>query len=127
MTKRTYRRDDYLKIIYRLSQVNPVHAVDLSRELGVSRPTVSVYLKQLQDEGYVIVGSHHIITLTAKGLAIAEETQERHHVLQSLLESLGVPREVAASDACVIEHDLSQQSYEAIKHFTKTQNLNDKK
>lgn len=121
MEKRAYRLEDYLKRILCLSRTKPVHAVDLARDLEVSRPTVSVFLKQLQQDGYVTVGAHHIITLTPKGLAIAKETHQRHQTIQHLLESFGVPREVAASDACAIEHDLSRQSYEAIKRFTKNQ------
>lgn len=121
MTKRAYRLEDYLKRIHCLSKIKPVHAVDLARELDVSRPTVSVYLRQLQEEGYVVVGEHHIITLTPKGLVIAKQTQQRHQTIQRLLEGLGVPGEIAAADACEIEHDLSRQSYEAIRQFVKTQ------
>ncbi|MDO5546203.1 MAG: metal-dependent transcriptional regulator [Eubacteriales bacterium] len=121
MTKRAYRLEDYLKRIHCLSKSKPVHPVDLARELDVSKPTVSVYLRQLQEEGYVVVGEHHIITLTPKGLVIAKQTQQRHQTLQRLLEGFGVPSEIAAADACEIEHDLSRQSYEAIKRFVNSQ------
>lgn len=119
MGKRAYRLEDYLKRILCLSRKKPVHAADLARDLDVSRPTVSVFLKQLQQEGYITVGAHHVITLTPKGLDIAKETQQRHQTIQHLLEGFGVPREIASADACAIEHDLSPQSYEAIKRFTK--------
>lgn len=127
MSKRAYRLEDYLKHIHCLSQNIPVHPVDLARALEVSKPTVSVYLKQLQENGYVVIGAHHIITLTPKGLMIARQTQQRHQTIQCLLECLGVPSEVAASDACMMEHGLSPQSYEAIQHFTETQKRYDEK
>ncbi|MGM9586277.1 MAG: metal-dependent transcriptional regulator [Candidatus Limivicinus sp.] len=121
MSKRAYRLEDYLKHIHCLSQNKPVHPVDLARALEVSKPTVTVFLKQLQEDGYVVIGAHHIIALTPKGLIIARQTQQRHQTIQRMLECLGVPSDVAASDACMIEHDLSPQSYEAIQHFIKTQ------
>ena len=121
MSKRAYRLEDYLKHIHCLSQHIPVHPVDLARALEVSKPTVSVYLKQLQENGYVVIGAHHIITLTPKGLMIARQTQQRHQTIQRLLEYLGVPSEVAESDACMMEHGLSPQSYETIQRFTETQ------
>ena len=65
------------------------------------------------------VGAHHIITLTPKGMDIAKQTLQRHQTIQLLLEGLGVPREIASADAYAIEHDLSSQSFEAIKRFTK--------
>lgn len=74
MGKRAYRLEDYLKRIPCLSKKKPVHAADLARDLEVSRPTVCVFLKQLQEEGYVTVGAHHIITLTSKGMIIASQT-----------------------------------------------------
>lgn len=117
MKKNTHRHEDYLKLIHRLSKEKPVHGVDLSRALGVSKPTVSVFLKEMTDAGYITVEKHHVICLTAKGLDIAEATQDRHETLCSLLESLGVPDTIAAADACAIEHDLSPQSYEALKRL----------
>ena len=115
MGKRAYRLEDYLKRILCLSKKKPVHAADLARDLEVSRPTVSVFLKQPQRDGYLTVGAHHIITLTPKGMDIAKQTLQRHQTIQLLLEGLGVPCEVASADACAI----SPQSYEAIKRFTK--------
>ena len=73
------------------------------------------------------VGAHHIITLTPKGMDIAKQTLQRHQTIQLLLEGLGVPREIASADACAMEHDLSPQSYEVIKRFTKTQSRNNEK
>ena len=109
--------EDCLKRILCLSRKKPVHAVDLARDLEVSRPTVSVFLKQLQRDGYVTVGAHHIITLTPKGMDIAKQTLQRHQSIQLLLEGLGVPCEVASADACA----RSPQSSEAIKRCTNAQ------
>lgn len=117
MSKISCRHEDYLKLIHRLSKSKDVHGVDLSRELGVSKPTVSIFLKQLIETGYITVDQHHAVFLTPKGLEIAEETQEKHQTLCSLLECLGVPKAIASADACAIEHDLSPVSYEALKRL----------
>ena len=82
MGKRAYRLEDYLKRILCLSEKKLVHAADLARDLGVSRPTVCVFLKQLQRDGYVTVGAHHIITLTPKGMDNAKQTLQRHQSIQ---------------------------------------------
>ena len=85
MGKRAYRLEDYLKRILCLSKKKLVHAADLAWDLGVSRPTVCVFPKQLQEEGYVAIDAHHVITLTPKGLVIARQTQQRYHTIQCLL------------------------------------------
>ena len=84
MGKRAYRLEDYLRRILCLSKKKPVHAADLSRDLEVSRPTVSVFLKQLQRDGYATVGAHHMIMLTPKGMDIAKQTLQRHQTIQLL-------------------------------------------
>ena len=86
-----------------------------------------MFLKQLQRDGYVTVGAHHIITLTPKGMDIAKQTLQRHQTIQLLLEGLGVPREIASADACAMENGQSPQSYEVIKRFTKTLSRNNEK
>ena len=117
MPRENSRLEDYLRRIHSLSRKNPVHAADLARDLGVSRATVCVFIKQLQEEGYVSVGEHHIITLTPRGAKIAEATCQRLDTVRRLLEGLGVPGEIAARDALEIERNLSQQSYEAFQRF----------
>ena len=117
MSRESSRLEDYLRRIHCLNQKSPVHAADLARDLGVSRATVCVFIKQLQEDGYVAVGAHHVITLTPKGAEIAETTCRRLDTVRRLLESLGVPGEIAARDALEIERDLSQQSYEAFHRF----------
>ena len=117
MPRENCRVEAYLRRIYCLSQVKPVRAAELARDLGVSRATVCVFIKQLQEEGYVSVGEHHILTLTPKGTEIAESICQRLDTVQCLLESLGVPGEIAAQDALKIERELSQQSYQAFHRF----------
>ena len=117
MPSENCRVEAYLRQIHCLSQVKPVRAAELARDLEVSRATVCVFIKQLQEEGYVSVGEHHILTLTPKGAEIAESISQRLDTVQCLLESLGVPEEIAAQDALKIERELSQQSYQAFHRF----------
>ena len=107
--------EDYLKIIYTLSKRKTVHGSDIAGELGVSRPTVSVALKDLAEEGYIFVDDAHEVHLTEKGKQIAEDTYERHNTFCRLLTGLGVDEKTAAADACEMEHVVSSQSYEALK------------
>ncbi len=107
--------EDYLKVIYTLSKRKAVHGADIAGELGVSRPTVSVALKALAEEGYVFADDTHEIHLTEKGKRIAEDTYERHSTFCRLLTGLGVDERTAAADACEMEHAVSSQSYEALK------------
>lgn len=109
--------EDYLKVIYTLSKRKAVHGADIAGELGVSRPTVSVALKALAEEGYVFADDTHEIHLTEKGKRIAEDTYERHSTFCRLLTGLGVDEKTAAADACEMEHAVSSESYEVLKTF----------
>ena len=109
--------EDYLKGIYTLSKRKAVHGADIAGELGVSRPTVSVALKALAEEGYVFADDTHEIHLTEKGKRIAEDTYERHSTFCRLLTGLGVDEKTAAADACELEHAVSSESYEVLKTF----------
>lgn len=115
MKKTTARREDYLKLIYKLSRTGQVRGSDIAQELDVSRPTVSVCLKRMIEDGDITMDQHHAVHLTKQGLAVAESTEEKNHFLVELLKSLGVPAEIAEEDACGIEHNLSPESYEALK------------
>ena len=108
--------ENYLETIYVLSQqTNEVRSVDIANELDYSKPSVSVAMKQLRNAGYITTSQAGFINLTPEGLEIAKRIYERHSVLSSLLESLGVDAKVAAEDACRIEHILSDESFDAIK------------
>ena len=117
--------EDYLKIIYTLSKRKAVHGSDIAGELGVSRPTVSVALKALAEEGYVFVDGTYEVHLTEKGKRIAEDTYERHSTFCRLLTGLGVDEKTAAADACEMEHAVSPESYKALKTLAVLKNDRD--
>ena len=113
--------ENYLETILMLSRKQPdVHAVDICNHLGYSRPTLSVAIKQMKEEGLITVSGENHISLTEAGRMVAEKVYERHGVISKLLISLGVSEETALSDACKIEHDLSDETFECIKnHYIK--------
>ena len=108
--------ENYLETIYILSQQqNEVHAIDICSYLSYSRPTVSIVLRQMREHGLVTVNEDNHIYLTEEGHRIASRIFERHEVLTQMLTQLGVSHETAVRDACKIEHDLSDETFEAIK------------
>lgn len=108
--------ENYLETIYILSQQqNEVHAIDICSYLSYSRPTVSIVLRQMREHGLVTVNEENHIFLTEEGLKIARHMYERHDLLTNMLVMLGVSRETAQHDACKIEHDLSDETFDAIK------------
>ena len=113
--------EDYLKVIYILSKQKEVHGADIAGDLKVSRPTVSVALKALAEEGYIFVDDAYEVHLTVKGRRVAEDTYERHDTFRRLLTGLGVDDKTAAADACEMEHAVSQASYEALKMLVEKQ------
>ena len=117
MRRKMTRREDYLKLIYTLSRKGEVRGADLADELDVKRPTVCVYLKRLIERGDITMDEHHCIHLTEQGVAIAESTLDKHGMLLELLQNLGVPSEVAAGDACAIEHNISPETSSALKQI----------
>lgn len=113
--------ENYLETILILSKAQPdIHAIDICSYLGYSRPTVSIILKKMKDDDLVIVNDDNHISLTEKGKAVAERVYERHNVISKVLMMLGVDKETALNDACKIEHDISDKSFEALKnHYLK--------
>ena len=112
--------EDYLEMILMLRGAGSVRSIDVVREMGVSKPSVSVAMKKLRESGYVEMDSEGHITLTASGESIATSMYERHMLLSRVLEALGVDAVTARADACKIEHDLSESSFEAIRrHYEK--------
>ncbi|MBR5514357.1 MAG: metal-dependent transcriptional regulator [Ruminococcus sp.] len=116
--------ENYLETILILSKAQPdVHAIDICSYLGYSRPTVSIILKKMKDENLVNVNNDNHITLTDEGRTIAERIFERHNLLSSFFIYLGVKKDQALEDACKIEHDLSEETYELLKkHYEKLTN-----
>ena len=117
----------YLETILILGQKkNLVRAVDVATEMQLSKPSVSRALVKLKNDSCIIVDENGHIAFTEKGRAIAEKIYERHQVLTEILMAIGVSRETASADACKIEHDISDETFAAIKHHLKTkQNSSD--
>ncbi len=112
----------YLETILVLSKTHPtVRAIDISEEMGFSKPSVSRALAILKSDGYVASDANGYLALTDSGREIAEKIYERHTLLSQFLISLGVDPEVAAEDACKMEHHISDQSFEALKRYARQQ------
>lgn len=110
--------EDYLETILILSRKKGnVRAVDIANELNYKRSSVSVAMKHLREDRYIEVSSSGYITLTDKGAKIAVNIYERHLMLTDILTSIGVPQEIAAKDACKIEHDLSSETIKALRRI----------
>ena len=108
--------ENYLETILILSQKKAnVRSIDIVNELGFSKPSVSVAMKNLRQSGHIEVDSYGFISLTEAGMEIATTMLERHTLLSNWLIRLGVSEEIALEDACRIEHVISQESFDAIK------------
>lgn len=113
--------ENYLETILILSQrkgKGEVRSIDIVNELEFSKPSVSVAMKNLRENGYITVDKDGYIRLTDKGLEIAEKMYERHTLLSQWLIKLGVDEKVAVEDACRMEHVISAESFAAIKKHT---------
>ncbi len=110
-------REDYLERILMLKEKNGyVRSIDIATSMGYSKPSISIAIKKLKAEGLIEIDENtNYITLTKTGLEVAEKVYERHKIISSLLVSIGVPSDTALEDACKIEHDLSEITFEKIK------------
>ena len=117
--------EDYLETILILgNRSSLVRAVDIATEMGFKKPSVSVAMKNLRENGYIHMNDQGHITLTQTGQDIANKMYERHIMLSNWLIYLGVDEKTAVEDACKIEHVLSSQSFQAIKkHITQGNEL----
>ncbi len=112
--------ENYLETILMLQRrLGEVRSIDIVHELNFSKPTVSVAMKHFRENGYIVVDGAGYITLTEKGLEIANRIYERHVVLAEVLMGLGVSEKTAYEDACRMEHDISEESFEKIKEHVK--------
>ena len=110
--------ENYLESILVIKkQRGAVRSVDIANDLGVSKPSVSVAMKNFREEGYITVDEGGYIDLTDKGLKIANRVYERHEIISEALIQLGVSRETALDDSCKIEHVISEESFLKIKEF----------
>ena len=113
--------ENYLETILQLSKTLPVvRSVDIANELGFKKSSVSVAMKNLRQKEHITVTDAGFIYLTDSGKAIAEHVYEKHQLLKGWLCSLGVPEEIAAEDACKMEHVISDKSFGAIKNHLHT-------
>lgn len=126
MMKSNESKQDYLERILMLEQYSDkIKAIQLAKSFNFSRASISIALKKLIDEGYVLIDSSQNISLTEEGRKIAEKVYERHQLLTEVFIHIGVDRKTAASDACKLEHDLSDETYNAIKKYYKDKVNND--
>lgn len=110
----------YLETIVVLGkELEKVRSVDIARSMGFSKPSVSVAIHSLADSGYININSDSSITLTEAGLEIASRIYERHQVISDFLKKIGVDEKIAESDACKIEHDISDESFFCLKNYLK--------
>ncbi len=113
--------ENYLETILILkNRLGTVRSIDIANELDYTKPSVSVAMKNLRENGYIEMDGSGHITLTKKGLEIAETMYERHTLLSNWLTQLGVNAKTAVEDACRIEHVISAESFEAIKRHVGT-------
>jgi len=113
--------ENYLETILVLTQRLPaVRSIDVATELDFKKSSVSVAMKNLRENGYITVTEAGYIFLTDSGKGIADMIFERHNLLSTWLEFLGVDAKIASEDACRIEHVISKESFEAIKKHVKT-------
>ena len=108
--------EDYLEIILLLSKkAAAIRSIDVVKETGYSRPSVSIAIRKLRDQGLIGAGADGSISLTPDGIKKAQTVYDRHAVLYGLLISIGVNEKAAAADACKMEHVLSSHTFEAFK------------
>ena len=113
----------YIETIYVLAQSSDkVRSIDVCDKMGYSKPSVSRAIGILKRNGYITVDPSGYIKLTENGISVAEKIYERHTILTQFLEGLGVSHETASSDACKIEHTISDEAFDAIKKSVKNEN-----
>ena len=107
--------EDYLESMILLKEKNGyVRSIDIAGFLGVTKPSVSNAMKRLREEGYIEMDKSGLITVTEKGMEIADKIYTRHKKLTDFFVALGVDPDIAEDDACKIEHDLSDETFDAI-------------
>lgn len=112
--------EDYLERILILKQkMGNVRSIDIVNDMNFSKPSVSIAMRKLKEAGYIVIDENGYIELTDTGNKIASNVYERHVILTKMLTALGVSEETAMKDACKIEHDLSEESFNKIKAHIK--------
>lgn len=114
--------EDYLeKILMLKEKLGTVRSIDIVNMLGYSKPSISIAMKHLRENGYIVMDRSNYIILTEPGLKIAKRIYTRHRTLTELLIHLGVAEDIAEKDACKIEHDISDETFDRIKAYMKKQ------
>lgn len=112
--------EDYLEAMLILEEKNGyIRSIDIARQLCVTKPSVTYATKRLKENGYIAMDKDGRITLLPSGRAIAERIYSRHKTLTDFLMRIGVDEDTAAADACLIEHDISEDSFKALKTHMK--------
>lgn len=112
--------EDYLETVLILKErKGNVHAIDIAREMGFSKPSVSIAIHKLEDNGYLKITEDGNILLTESGSEIANKIYDRHLTISKALTMLGVNEEQSLVDACKIEHDISEETFAKLKEFVK--------
>ena len=112
--ERNQKVEDYMRVICRLRENGLVRGAYIARALGVTKPTVSVALREMETAGYLSIQPDRTVVLTEKGEKIGEFVIERYRVLFGLLTDLGVNKRTADADACQMEHGVSEESLRAL-------------
>ena len=107
--------EDYLETMLMMQKKHGyIRSIDVAEHLGVTKPSVTYATKRLRENGYITMDKDGLITLTDSGMAIATSMLDRHHTLTRFLMALGIDAETAETDACKMEHDISEKTFEAI-------------
>ena len=116
--------EDYLEAILMIKEKKGyVRSIDIANQLNVSKPSVSYATKRLRENGYITFNEDGMISLSDSGMEIASKIYTRHKVLTDIFRTLGVSDEVAAEDACKIEHNLSVETFDALCKYAKEKGL----
>ena len=114
----TEATENYMEAILVLGEKNgAVRSVDVANYLGFSKPTISQYMKQFVQKGLVKIDANGHISLTDEGLKVAKSTLEKHRIISKIFMALGVSEETALEDACKVEHDLSDETFNCMKKY----------
>lgn len=120
--------EDYLEAMLMLKEEHGyIRSVDIARKLGITKPSVSYAVKRLRENGYITMNEDMFIDLTDSGMDIASRVYDRHKTLSDFFERMGIDRETAVDDACKVEHDLSEKTFQAIKKLDTELRKNDVK
>lgn len=112
--------EDYLEAMLMIQKKNGyVRSIDVAQHLGVTKPSVTYTTKRLKEKGYIIMDKDNFIIITDSGMRIAEKILNRHNTLTDFFVSIGVSEEIAKEDACLIEHDISPETFDALVSYIK--------